>query len=67
MDEDTFNISLRSFLKKVGITAQREIEQAARQAAARGALEAGALPAKATFAIAGLNLTFEVTGEVETG
>ncbi|MEX1080431.1 MAG: DUF6494 family protein [Halofilum sp. (in: g-proteobacteria)] len=28
MDEDTFNTSLRSFLKKVGITSQREIEKA---------------------------------------
>jgi len=67
MDEDTFNMSVRKFLKQVGITAQREIEQAVRQAAARGTLKAGALPAKATFAIAGLNLTFEVSGEVETG
>ncbi len=28
MDEDTFNTSVRSFLKKVGITSQREIEKA---------------------------------------
>jgi len=28
MDEETFNKSLRSFLKKVGITSQREIEKA---------------------------------------
>ena len=27
MDEETFNKTLRSFLKKVGINAQREIEQ----------------------------------------
>jgi len=67
MDEDTFNMSVRKFLKKVGVTAQREIEQAVRQAAASGKLEGAALPAKATFSIGGVNLTFEVTGELETG
>ncbi len=68
MDEDAFNMSVRKFLKKVGITAQREIEQAVRQAAAAGTLKAGAsLPAKATFTVGGVNLTFDVTGEVETG
>ena len=33
MNEDAFNMSLRKFLKKVGVTAQREIEQAVREAA----------------------------------
>ena len=28
MDEDVFNMSVRKFLKKVGVTAQREIESA---------------------------------------
>ncbi len=67
MDEDAFNMSVRKFLKKVGVTAQREIEIAVREAAAKGALKSGALPAKATFTIGGVNLTFDVTGEVETG
>jgi len=68
MDEDAFNMSVRKFLKKVGITAQREIEQAVRQAAAGGTLKGGTpLAAKATFTVGGLNLTFDVTGEVETG
>ena len=67
MNEDAFNMSVRKFLKKVGVTAQREIEQAVRDAAASGKLKAGALPAKATFTIGGVNLTFDVTGEVETG
>jgi hypothetical protein len=66
MDEDAFNMSLRKFLKKVGITAQREIEQAVRDAAASGQLKTDALPARATFTIGGVDLTFEVTGEVET-
>ena len=67
MNEDAFNMSVRKFLKKVGVTAQREIEQAVREAAASGKLTAGTLPAKATFTIGGVNLTFDVTGEVETG
>ena len=32
MNEDVFNTSLRGFLKKVGITSQREIEKAVRDA-----------------------------------
>ena len=64
MDEDTFNMSVRKFLKKVGVTAQREIEQAVREAAASGKLKGAALPAKATFSIGGVNLTFEVTGDL---
>ena len=67
MNEDAFNMSVRKFLKKVGVTAQREIEQAVREAAASGKLKSGELPAKATFTIGDLNLTFDVTGEVETG
>ena len=67
MNEDTFNMSVRKFLKKVGVTAQREIEQAVRQAAASGQLKSAVLPAKATFTIGGVNLTFDVTGDVETG
>ncbi len=67
MNEDVFNMSVRKFLKKVGVTAQREIEIAVRDAAANGKLQGAALPAKATFTIGGVNLTFDVTGDVETG
>jgi len=67
MNEDVFNMSVRKFLKQVGVTAQREIEQAVRQAAASGKLKTGALAAKATFTVTGVNLTFDVTGDVETG
>jgi hypothetical protein len=38
MNEDTFNIQIRKFLKKVGITSQREIERAVRDAIASGKL-----------------------------
>ena len=39
MNEDVFNTSLRKFLKRVGITSQREIEKAVRDALANGTLK----------------------------
>ena len=39
MDEETFNMSIRKFLKQVGVTSQREIEIAAREAHSAGRLE----------------------------
>ncbi|MEO6268779.1 MAG: DUF6494 family protein, partial [Lautropia sp.] len=38
MNEETFNLSLRKFLKMVGVNAQREIEQAVAKAIADGAI-----------------------------
>jgi hypothetical protein len=38
MNEDTFNMELRKFLKKVGVTSQREIENAVREALKAGSL-----------------------------
>ena len=42
MNEDVFNMSVRKFLKQVGITAQREIENAVREAISRGGLSGNA-------------------------
>lgn len=39
MNDDTFNIQTRKFLKKVGINAQREIEAAVRQAIEQGKIK----------------------------
>ena len=39
MNEDEFNLSIRKFLKKVGITSQREIEKTVRAAISDGKLE----------------------------
>jgi hypothetical protein len=36
MDEDRFNMSVRKFLKQVGVTSQREIEKVVRDAAVTG-------------------------------
>jgi hypothetical protein len=46
MNEDVFNMSLRKFLKKVGVTSQREIEKVV-----RGALDAGRLNGTETLAV----------------
>jgi hypothetical protein len=68
MNEDNFNNSLRGFLKKVGITSQREIEKAVRDAVAAGKLKGNEkLPAKMVLTIGGVNLTHEIAGEIELG
>ena len=57
MSDETFNMSLRKFLKTVGVTSQREIEKAVRDAAASGKLSgADSLAAKMTLSIPALGL-----------
>jgi Family of unknown function (DUF6494) len=66
MNEDALNTSVRKFLKKVGVTSQREIEKAVRDAVASGRLKGHeALPAKATVNVEGIGLSFEVDGAIE--
>lgn len=36
MDEDRFNMALRKFLKEVGVTSQREVEQLVRGQSVQG-------------------------------
>jgi hypothetical protein len=68
MNEDRFNTSLRGFLKKVGITSQREIEKAVRDAVASGRLKGNEkLPAKMVLTLGGVSLTHEVADEIELG
>jgi hypothetical protein len=66
MNEEALNISVRKFLKKLGVTAQREIEAAVREAAASGRLkDSDRLPAKAVVTVGGINLAFEIDGDIE--
>lgn len=66
MNEDVFNGSIRKFLKTVGVTAQREIEKAVRQALAEGRLRGNEkFPATATITLAGVGLSHEVKGEID--
>ena len=68
MNEDIFNTSLRRFLKKVGITSQREIEKAVRDAVASGRLKGNEkLPAKIVLTLGGVSLSYEVADEIELG
>ncbi len=65
MDEDVFNLSIRKFLKVVGVSSQREIEQAVARAVADGAI-AGTetFPATMTLEVAGLKLSVKFDGEI---
>jgi hypothetical protein len=66
MNEDALNVSVRKFLKKVGITSQREIEQAVRAAISGGKLKGNeALPAKVILTVDGIGLSVEIEGAVE--
>jgi len=68
MNEDTFNNSLRKFLKKVGVTSQREIEKAVREAVAAGRLKGHEkLPAKMVLTIGDVSLSYEISDEIELG
>ena len=68
MNEDVFNESLRRFLKKVGITSQREIEKAVREAIASGRIKGHEkLPAKMVLTLGGVSLKHEVSDEIELG
>ena len=68
MNENVFNGSLRRFLKKVGITSQREIEKAVRDALASGRLKGHEkLPAKIVLTLGGVSLSHEISDEIELG
>lgn len=65
MEEETFNQSLRKFLKMVGVSSQHEIEKAVQQALADKSI-AGTetFPAKMTLEIEGLRLNVSFDGKI---
>lgn len=65
MSDDSFNMSLRKFLKTVGVTSQQEIEEAVRAARDTGELPSGSVRAKVLLSIEELGLNHEVTGSIE--
>ena len=67
MNEEAFNVSIRKFLKKVGITSQREIEKAVRAALANGIKLKGheALPTKVTLTVGAVGRAVEIDGAIE--
>lgn len=65
MDEDAFNMSVRKFLKKLGVSAQREIELGVREQLDAGALGGDeTLEATATVVVSGLARDVVVTGTI---
>jgi ribosomal protein L1 len=66
MNEDVFNMSVRKFLKKVGVTSQREIEKAVRAAIDSGQLKGTeTLQAEVTLKVNGVELTEKIDGKIE--
>jgi Family of unknown function (DUF6494) len=66
MNEDVLNMSVRKFLKKVGVTSQREIEEAVRLAVVGGRLKGNeVLPAKVKLTIGGIDLSVEIEDSIE--
>ena len=65
MNEDVVNMEIRKFLKKVGVTSQREIEKALQDAAAAGKLGgSGPLEAHMTLEIPAIGLVHPVSGKI---
>jgi hypothetical protein len=65
VDQETFNLSIRKFLKMVGIGSQREIEQAVQKAIASGRLQGSeVLPALVTLEIPALGVKVPFDGEI---
>ncbi|MGI9407119.1 MAG: DUF6494 family protein [Hyphomicrobiaceae bacterium] len=63
MDDEKFNMSMRKFLKQVGVTSQQEIEKLVREDNARG----GKLKVRAVLTAEGTDLNHVVEGEIDLG
>jgi hypothetical protein len=65
MNEETLNLSIRKFLKAVGINSQREIEHAVAKAVAANSIAGTeSFPAKMTLEVAGLKVKVEFSGDI---
>ncbi len=68
MNEDTLNMEIRKFLKKVGISSQREIERAVQNAIEDGTLNgSGNLAVKMTLELPELDIKQELDGSINLG
>ena len=66
MNEDAFNMSVRKFLKKVGVMSQREIEKAVRDAVDGGQVAADRpLTANIVLSVPDVGLSVTIDGELE--
>jgi Family of unknown function (DUF6494) len=65
LDQETFNLSVRKFLKKVGVNSQREIERAVADGLKTGALKGNErLRAEVTLSIAGVKLNYRIEDDI---
>ena len=65
MNEEAFNLQIRKFLKKVGVTSQREIEKAVRDAVASGALAGNeTLQASVTLKLPELEVELDIDDRI---
>ena len=64
MDEQRFNMSMRKYLKEVGLTSQQAIEKVVRDEGLEGK---GKLKMKVVLTAAGTGLNDIVEGEIELG
>ena len=68
MNEESLNMSLRKFLKVVGVTSQQEIEKAIRAAVADGRLKGNeTISAQMVLTIGKIDLNHKVDGQIELG
>jgi hypothetical protein len=66
MDQEVFNISIRKFLKMVGVNSQREIEQAVGKAVESGKLKGDeSVPARVTLEIPSLGVKVPFEGDIK--
>ncbi|MFC5757380.1 DUF6494 family protein [Rhizobium sp. GCM10022189] len=61
MSEDAFNMSIRKFLKEVGVTSQRKIEETVRD----GRIAGKTLKVRMTLTAEGTGLSHVIDGEIE--
>ncbi|MEC9369301.1 MAG: DUF6494 family protein [Pseudomonadota bacterium] len=64
MDQDKFNMSMRKFLKQVGVTSQQEIERIVREKSLGGK---GKLKVKIVLTADGTDLKHTVNGDIDLG
>ena len=62
MEEDNFNMSIRKFLKQVGVTSQQEIERVVREKNLRGK---GKLKVRVVLTADTAGLSHAVEGEID--
>jgi hypothetical protein len=66
MNEEAFNMSIRKFLKSVGVRSQSEIERAVAKAIADGTLKnKNGLPARMQLTIDAIGLNITLDGEIK--